>query len=69
MNIPRNNGTDCKSTLSDLQQVVFMNLLINQKLITIHLGIKWTLNDTKENLFTSFDLGGHLGQVEKFGVF
>ncbi|MNQ65793.1 hypothetical protein D3C85_802620 [compost metagenome] len=31
-------------------------------------GIKWILNDTKESLFTSFDLGGHLGQVEKFGV-
>lgn len=31
-------------------------------------GIKWILNDTKESLFTSFDLGGHLGQVEKFGI-
>lgn len=31
-------------------------------------GIKWVLNDTKESLSTSFDLGGHLGQVEKFGV-
>ncbi|RKR08843.1 hypothetical protein C8C83_0436 [Flavobacterium sp. 90] len=31
-------------------------------------GIKWVLNDTKESLLTSFDLGGHLGQVEKFGV-
>ena len=31
-------------------------------------GIKWILNDTKESLLTSFDLGGHLGQVEKFGV-
>jgi hypothetical protein len=31
-------------------------------------GIKWVLNDTKESLLTSFDLGGHLGHVEKFGV-
>lgn len=31
-------------------------------------GIKWVLNDTKESLLTSFDFGGHLGQVEKFGV-
>ena len=31
--------------------------------------IKWILNDTKENLFTSFDLDGHLEQAEKFGVF
>ncbi|WP_337968942.1 hypothetical protein [uncultured Flavobacterium sp.] len=31
-------------------------------------GIKWVLNDTKESLLTSLDLGGHLGQVEKFGV-
>ncbi|WP_264536676.1 hypothetical protein [Flavobacterium sp. N1736] len=31
-------------------------------------GIKWILNDTKESLLTSFDLGGQLGQVEKFGV-
>lgn len=31
-------------------------------------GIKWMLNDTKESLLTSFDLGGHLGEVEKFGV-
>ena len=31
-------------------------------------GIKWILNDTKESLLTSFDLGGHVGQVEKFGI-
>jgi hypothetical protein len=31
-------------------------------------GIKWVLNDTKESLLTSLDLGGHLGNVEKFGV-
>lgn len=36
--------------------------------IPVTAGIKWILNDTKESLFTSFDLGGHLGQVEKFGV-
>ncbi|WP_264550713.1 hypothetical protein [Flavobacterium sp. N2038] len=31
-------------------------------------GIKWILNDTKESLLTSFDLGGQLGSVEQFGV-
>ncbi|MFH6990135.1 hypothetical protein ACHRVW_20545 [Flavobacterium collinsii] len=31
-------------------------------------GIKWVLNDTKESLLTSFDLGGQLGNVEKFGI-
>lgn len=31
-------------------------------------GIKWVLNDTKESLYTSVDLGGHLRQVDKFGV-
>ncbi|MFH6994594.1 hypothetical protein [Flavobacterium sp. FlaQc-48] len=36
--------------------------------IPISSGIKWVLNDTKESLLTSFDFGGHLGQVEKFGV-
>ena len=31
-------------------------------------GIKWVLNDTIESLVTSFDLGGQVGHVEKFGV-
>lgn len=43
---------------------------INQPKINyspVFLGVKWVLNDTKESLFTSLDLGNHFGEVDKPG--